>query len=79
MDTSFDLDRLASDLADDGVEAHETTLARLVVTARAACAPAVAVAVLADRSEPAPARARAFAVVDAHLRRAAPGTTTAAA
>ena len=76
MDTSFDLDQLASDLVDHGVEANEHALARLAREGRAAGASPIAVAVLGDRTEPAPARLRAFALVARHLATARPLATT---
>lgn len=69
MDTSTDLDQLASDLAAHGVEANEHALARLAREGRAAGASPVAVAVLGDRREPWPARIRAFTLVARHLSR----------
>ena len=69
MDTSFDLDQLASDLATHGVEANEHALARLSREARDAGASPIAVAVLGDRGEPWPARIRAFTIVARHVTR----------
>ncbi len=75
MDTSFDLDQLASDLVDHGVEANEHGLARLARDGREAGASPVAVAVLGDRCEPWPARIRAFTLVARHLANARPQAT----
>jgi len=69
MDTSFDLDQLASDLATHGVAANEHALARLARQGREAGASPVAVAVLGDRREPWPARVRAFTLVARHVTR----------
>lgn len=77
MDTSIDLDQLASDLATHGIGANEHALARLARDGRDAGASAVAVAVLGDRREPWPARIRAFTLVARHLTRP-PQVTTAA-
>ena len=69
MDTSIDLDQLASDLATHGVGANEHALARLAREGREAGASRIAVAVLGDRREPWPARIRAFTLVARHLTR----------
>lgn len=69
METSTDLDLLASDLASHGVEANEHALARLAREGREAGASPVALAVLGDRREPWPARIRAFTLVARHLTR----------
>ncbi|QYG95046.1 hypothetical protein HC251_23190 [Iamia sp. SCSIO 61187] len=76
MDTSTDLDQLASDLATHGVAANEHALARLAREGRAAGASSVAVAVLGDRREPWPARIRAFTLVARHLTRPPQATST---
>lgn len=79
MDTSFDLDQLASDLADHGVEANEHALARLARHGRETGASPIAVAVLGDRREPWPARIRAFTIVARHVTRPPQATTHVAA
>jgi len=79
MDTSLDLDQLASDLATHGVAANEHALARLARDGRQAGASPIAVAVLGDRREPWPARIRAFTLVARHLTRPPQATAPTAA